>query len=58
MDWMYIVKLVSWVARNNLNRDMVDTQVEQSITKRQAFARKIQAPLKLNILSGKQSLGN
>ena len=44
---MYTVKSGYWVARNILNREMVETQGEPSITKLQAFAWKIQAPPKV-----------
>ena len=35
---MYTIKSGYWVAKNILNRDMIDTLVEPSITKLQAFA--------------------
>ena len=44
---MYTVKSGYWVARNILNKEMVENQGEPSITKLQAFAWKIKAPPKL-----------
>ena len=44
---MYTVKSEYWVARNIFNREMVEPQIESSITKLQAFAWKIQAPPKI-----------
>ena len=44
---MYTVKLGYWVARNILNKEMVENQGEPSITKLQAYAWKIKAPPKL-----------
>nr|VDD60968.1 unnamed protein product [Brassica oleracea] len=43
---MYTVKSGYWVARNILNKEMVETQGELSITKLQAFFWKIKAPPK------------
>ena len=42
---MYTVNSGYRVARNVLNKDMVDIQVEMNITKLEAFFWKIQAPL-------------
>ena len=43
----YTVKSGYWVARNLLNKNKLETQIEPTTTKLQAFAWKIQAPPKI-----------